>query len=200
MGLIAAFSLHFIMLMKQAKFLLLLSLGVFLMPNVVESRCTCIRGEIINDYCCLAAHSATKDACCHVDGLAKNPPILVDPTGTEVPPGGGDEPNDCTENDACKSNEECPPQAGKTVKCTSCTCLYTEINGQCDDQDACQTDADCDADLNCSCKNCMCDCEMSPGGCEGRECAVSEDCNAIAEEGMVCICEGCTCYCEWTNK
>ena len=36
--------------------------------------------------CCESANSNTKDACCHVDGLEKNPPKWVDRTGTQLPP------------------------------------------------------------------------------------------------------------------
>ena len=41
---------------------------------------------IILYSCCELAHSKTKDACCHVDGLKKNPPIWVPDTGVPATP------------------------------------------------------------------------------------------------------------------
>ena len=63
---------------------------------------------MINIYsCCEAANSNGKDACCHVDGLAKYPPIWVpgdEVPGTPLPPRTihpNDPPfsNDCDAND-----------------------------------------------------------------------------------------------------
>jgi len=192
--------------MKKGSLLFALTLGILLIANTVESRCTCKEGKWINDFCCESANTPTKDACCHVDGLKKNPPKWVpddgpdpepEPETTKIPEPPVTEteppivtpdvlpPDECSKpNDQCDKDSDCKGNVGEYCKCAACHCVCEKIDtGVCTAEDICMKDQDCrgglpgdDRDM-CKCVDCVCDCKMSPDGCSPEEeCQTDQQC------------------------
>lgn len=216
--------------MKKGNLLFALTLGILLIPNAVESKCTCKAGKIINDFCCESAHTNTKDACCHVDGLKNNPPNWV-PDGPDPGPQPTPEPpvvptpeppvvmtevpivppDECSKpGDECENDNDCPGTKLEYCKCAACHCVCDPIDtAKCGEDAVCKKDEDCRGGLGedreaCKCADCVCDCKMSPDGCsDEEECRTDQDCEKMMgddEVGYECNCQNCECFCDIADE